>query len=83
MNKLPSSLKKYFWDVNFTELKPQNRPVYIIKRILEYGDKVAVEWMFKNFKESEIKNTLCDFRGYSQKSANYWALILNINLDPA
>jgi len=78
MNKLPYDLKKYFWDVNFTELKPQGKQVYIIKRILEYGDKPAIDWMFKNFKRSEIKNALCNFRGYSQKSANYWAFILNI-----
>ncbi len=78
MNNLPYSLKKYFWDVNFTELKPQGRQVYIIKRILEYGDRRAVAWMFKNFKKSEIKNALCNFRGYSQKSANFWAFILDI-----
>lgn len=78
MNNLPDSLKKYFWDVDFTELKPQGRQVYIIKRILEYGDRWAVKWMFKNFKKSEIKNALCNFRGYSQKSANFWAFILDI-----
>ncbi len=78
MNRLPSGLKKYFWDVDFTELRPQGRQVYIIKRILEYGDERAVEWMFKNFKKSEIKNALCNFRGYSQKSANFWAFILDI-----
>jgi len=52
--------------------------VYVLKRILEYGDAQAVSWMLKNFRRSEIKDVMCNFRGLSQKSANFWALLLNI-----
>ena len=79
MNKLPASLKKYFWDVEFEKIDLNNRRVYVLKRILEYGDNKAIGWMWKNFKRSEIENALCNFRGYSQKSANFWAVILNVN----
>jgi len=78
MKKLPKFLEKYFWDVDFNKIDLDNRRVYILKRILEYGDEKAVRWMWKNFKKEEIKNALCNFRGYSQKSANFWAFILNI-----
>ncbi len=78
MKKLPEFLKGYFWDVDFGKINLDHRRVYVLKRILEYGDEKAVGWMWKNFKKSEIKNTLCNFRGYSQKSANFWAFILNI-----
>ena len=78
MNKLPASLKKYFWDVDFEKINLDNRRVYVLRRILEYGDETAVRWMWKNFKEEEIKNALCNFRGYSLKTANFWAFILNI-----
>ncbi len=78
MKKLPAFLKKYFWDVDFGKIDFDNRRVYVLKRILEYGDEEAVRWMWKNFAESEIKNALCNFRGYSQKSANFWAFILGI-----
>jgi len=76
--KLPAGLKKYFWDVEFEKIDPDKRKDYILKRILEYGDEEAIAWMWSNFKKSEIKNTLCNFRGYSQKSANFWAFMLNI-----
>ncbi|MFQ6113327.1 MAG: hypothetical protein ACE5NG_04455 [bacterium] len=78
MKKLPEFLSKYFWDVEFEKIDLQERRVFILRRILEYGDEKAVAWMWKNFKKSEIKNAVTNFRGYSQKSANFWAVILNI-----
>lgn len=78
MKKLPGFLEKYFWDVEFGKINFENRKIYILKRILEYGDEETVRWMWKNFKKEEIKNALCNFRGYSQKSANFWAFMLNI-----
>lgn len=78
MKKLPKFLEKYFWDVDFEKINFENRKVYILKRILEYGDEKTVRWMWKNFKKEEMKNALCSFRGYSLKSANFWAFILGI-----
>lgn len=78
MKKLPAILKKYFWDVKFEDINLIERRSYVLKRILEYGDKKAVVWMRRNFKKSEIKDVLCRYRGYSRKSAGFWAFILNI-----
>lgn len=78
MKKLPKFLEKYFWDVDFEKINFRNRKVYILKRILEYGDEEAAAWMRHNFKKIEIKNALCNFRGYSLKTANFWAFLLNI-----
>lgn len=78
MEKLPEFLRKYFWDVEFENVTLEKNKVYVLRRILEYGDKKAVAWMWKNFEESEIRNALSKFRGYSQKSANFWALLLDI-----
>lgn len=78
MKKLPRFLKKYFWDVDFEKIDFDNHRMYVLKRILEYGDEKAVSWMWKSFKKPEIKYALVNFRGYSQKSANFWAFILGV-----
>ncbi|MEA1928389.1 MAG: hypothetical protein U9N73_09295 [Candidatus Auribacterota bacterium] len=78
MNRLPEFLKKYFWDTEFEDIILGNRRVYVLRRILEYGDEKAVAWMRKNFTTAEMKNALSNYRGYSQKSANYWALLLDM-----
>lgn len=79
MNKLlPNSLKRYFWEIDFDNLNLKRSKFYILKRILEFGDQKAVRWMFETFKKSDIREALKRSRGYSQKSANFWALILNV-----
>lgn len=78
MRKLPIFLKKYFWDVEFEKINLEKRRIYVLKRILDYGDETAVSWMWKNFTETEIKNILCNYRGLSFKSANFWAVMVDI-----
>lgn len=78
MKKLPNFLKKYFWDVEFDNIDLKKRRVFILKRIMELGDKKAVFWMLQNFTKSEIKDVLVNFRGLSQKSANFWALLFDV-----
>ena len=78
MKRPPKFLKKYFWEIDFDKMEFEDRKVYILKRILEYGDEDAVRWIWKNFKGEEMKDVLCNFRDYSLKTANFWALILGV-----
>ncbi len=78
MAKLPEFLRKYFWEVKFEDLDLRKSRVYILRRILEDGDEKAVVWLRKNFKKAEIKNVLINYRGFSRKSANYWAITLDL-----
>lgn len=78
MKKLPKFLEKYFWDVDFGKVSLQKFRLDIIRRILNYGDEKAVAWMFKNFKTAEMKYAVSHLRGYSRKSANYWAFVLGL-----
>ncbi len=56
--KLPSFLIKYFWDVDFSNLNAKEYPVFIIERILEYGDEKAVNWALNNFSDFQVKRVL-------------------------
>jgi hypothetical protein len=47
MNRLPGFLMEYFWDVKFEESDLTKWRIFILKRILEYGDDKAVNWMRK------------------------------------
>jgi len=64
--------------VPFERIGLSKNRAYILRRILEYGDEKSVAWMYKNFTKAEIRDALSGFRGYSQKSANYWALMLDV-----
>lgn len=71
-------MKKYFWDVDFVKINLDRRRIYVLRRLLEYGDAKALVWMRKNFSESDIKNILYNYRGLSFKSANFWAVMVNV-----
>lgn len=68
---LPPHIQKYFWDINSKGLEPKRYPEYVMERILEFGDKKAVDWLKKTYGERKIKNTLGKLK-LSSKSKNYW-----------
>ena len=78
MIPLPAYLRPYFWDVSFEKIDLAKSRVFVLKRILEYGDKKAITWMWRHFKKSELRDALSSYRGYSKKSANYWATLLEM-----
>lgn len=75
---LPRFLHRYFWDVEATKLNPQKRSQYVIQRLLEMGDVEAVRWVRRNFSEKQIKETVKKRRGFSPKTASFWASFLKI-----
>lgn len=79
MSDIPSHLEKYFWDVNFENLDSEQYARFIIERILEHGDQKAVEWMQDNYERQRIEKVLKKTRALSQKSANFWALVYNLD----
>ena len=81
MSQLPSPLKSYFWDVNLEDLNLKRHSRFIIERILEYGDQEAVKWMQENYEPQKIKKVLKNSQKLSKKSANYWALVYDLDED--
>ncbi|MEW5758107.1 MAG: hypothetical protein AB1755_01360 [Candidatus Omnitrophota bacterium] len=79
MTKLPKFLKKYFWDVEFDKLRLEHGRQDVLCRMLEYGDKTAVNWMSKHFTKHQIAYALTHFRMVSPMSANFWAVVFGID----
>lgn len=79
MKKLPSFLKQYFWDVNFKEINIEQNAQYIIHRLLDRGNDRAIKWMCKTYDKNLIKEVVEKRRGFSPKTANFWADLLKLN----
>lgn len=77
--KLPAFLKKYFWDVDFNLLDFEKSRTFILKRILDRGDDKTLKWLFKYYTKADIKQLLLTTRDLSAKTANFWAIYLNID----
>ena len=71
-------LQSFFWDTDTSKLDIEKNKQYIIERILEYGDKKEVKWLFSTYKKDDIVETLKKSKRISAKSGNYYYLILNL-----
>ena len=79
MKKAPKFLKQYFWDIDFEKLDIKTHSRDVLRRLLEHGNDKAVKWMKKNFTRNDISWVLGNLRGISARSANFWALIFEID----
>lgn len=75
---LPKFLYRYFWDIDPKKLNFRKHPQYVIQRLLELGDEKAVRWVRGNFSEEKIAETVKRRRGFSPRTANFWAAFLKI-----
>lgn len=75
--KLPKFLKKYFWDVDFEKMELPRSRVFVLRRLMEYGDKKAVAWMKGIFSRDEIAELL-SYARIDPKSGNFWAVVFDI-----
>ena len=77
MVMLQETLKPFFWETDLEKMDMKLHKTYIIERILELGDKSAVQWLLSAYALSEIKETLKKSRNISPKSRNYWDIVLS------
>ena len=76
--RLPMYLKRFFWDCDFDQLHSTQHAAYIIGRLLDIGDERAIRWMRKRYPKKHIADILSTHRCVSPKSANFWALLLDL-----
>lgn len=65
--------------MDFKKIDADSHPQYVLARLLEYGDKKAIDWMEKHFTRDQVKDVLLHYRSVSPQSANFWAVIFKID----
>ena len=77
--KFPQAVKCCLWsyDTNRMILSNPNDRFRIIFNILNYGTKEAVEWLWLNFNDKEIIETINNSieSEWDKKSLNFWSII--------
>ena len=74
---LPYAVQKYYWDVPLESIDLNAHRRYVITRLLELGDEVAIAWLLCQYSGTEIKSVIETSRELSPKSRNYWRLKLS------
>jgi len=73
---IAEDLRPFFWETDLSKISIEENKQYIIERILELGDRKAVQWLFSTFSLDEIKKTIEESKSISKKSLNFWSIIL-------
>lgn len=73
---MPKFLKKYFWDVDFKTLDYKKDRIYILKRLLEYGNSRAISWAWKKYAKRDWREALKS-REVSPMTKNFWRLLID------
>ena len=69
---IPKYISKFFWDVQKDAIDLEKHASFIIRRILEYGDHIALRWLKENYSDEDIKEIVYKKRGLSKKTLIYW-----------
>jgi hypothetical protein len=77
---LPADLKPYFWDVDFSALDADEKPFFIISRILDRGSTPDVRWVISYYGVDMIRQTIIHVRNMDRSTGWLWSRLLN--LDP-
>ena len=78
--KIPKTMKPFFQEYEFSSLNLQSDRELIIGRILEFGTKKELTWLFKTYSPQEISKFV-QKRGYrtlSVRAFNFWCVVLGI-----
>ena len=76
---LAKVLKPFFWYTDNRKITKSRDQQRIILQVLNYGDRKATKWLFKNYDQAIIKQVIINFGNeLDKKSLNYWCQRLNI-----
>jgi len=78
--KIPEHLKPFFWDVDCEEVSVCRSPRFIISRLMEHGDELALRFLLRTFSREELRETLRTSRSISRRSRKFWAVLLDMEV---
>lgn len=80
MKSIPKSLIPFFQEYDFDEMGLESHKIVIIGRVLEFGTTRELEWLFKTYKQEDVKNFIKEYgyRKLTARSFNFWRIVLGI-----
>jgi hypothetical protein len=80
MTNIPNTLAPFFQEYDFPTLNPQRDLHTIIERVLQFGNRAEIRWLFDTYSEKEISNWVRRFAKdkLPQPHRAFWQTVLEI-----
>lgn len=81
MNSIPQTLTPFFQEYNFDQLSPEQDSHTIIERVLQYGNRTELRWLFSVYSKEQITDWIRQFgkEKLPQPHRIFWQMVLEIN----
>ena len=82
--RIPQSLAPFFQEYHLEDLDIQNSAPTIIERVLQYGNRAEIGWLFDIYHREKIKNWIRQWGEYAlpEPHLTFWKLVLDIEKSP-
>lgn len=77
-NSIPQFARRYFWDADAKKLDADKHAIYIIERLLEWGNPQTARWLLQRYSRRKIISVLEKTHALSRMSANFWAVYFGL-----
>ncbi len=80
MNPLPPTLAPFFQEYDLSILDIRKDAHTIIERVLQFGNRAEIRWLFATYSQDEIRNWVTRFGNEKlpQPHRTFWQVILEI-----
>ncbi len=81
MKPIPPSLTPFFQEYDITKLTPENDSHTIIERVLQFGNRAEIKWLFRVYSQVEVASWIKKFGKdkLPQPHRAFWEIVLDIN----
>ena len=82
--RIPQSLAPFFQEYHLENLDIQKSAPTIIERVLQYGNRSEIGWLFGVYPQSKIKNWIRQWGEYAlpEPHLSFWKLVLDLGKSP-
>lgn len=75
---IPEEVTVLFWDIDLATLDLENHNNFVIERVLNMGDEVALKWLWQRYGPTTICNTIIRSHKLTLKTARCWQNYFNL-----
>jgi hypothetical protein len=78
---IPKSLTPFFQEYDLANLNLQRASATIIERVLQYGNRAEIRWLFQVYPKSEIAGWVSKWGDYAlpEPHLTFWKLVLDLS----
>jgi hypothetical protein len=80
MQPIPLTLAPFFQEYDLAKMNPQTDSHTIIERVLQFGNRAEVRWMFTTYSQGQITEWVRKFGNEKlpQPHRAFWKIVLDV-----